>query len=93
MIPLPDSTGIWVMDMSDDQYGSLHARHDGCAAIGPKANVVRVALHDKVEGPVVQRQGTWTVQRGLLNHADAVALKRANDEFVTVSQRDGKARI
>lgn len=84
--PLPDSPGIWVMGMSNDQYAALYAGHAGCAVIGPKATSVRVVLYDKVDGHVVQRQETWAVQRGLPNHADAVVLKRANGEFVTAAQ-------
>jgi len=84
--PLPDSTGIWVLGMSDNQYAELYAGHVGCAVIGPKDTGVRVVLYDKVDGQVIQRQETWSVQRGLPNHADAVVLKRANGQFVTAAE-------
>ena len=84
--PLPSSTGMWVMGMGDDEYTKLYAGHDGCAVIGPKASSVQVVLYDKVEGHIVLRQETWTVQHGLPNHAEAVVLKRANGDYVIAAQ-------
>lgn len=84
--PLPDSTGIWVVGMSDTQYAEQYAGHVGCAVIGPKAASVHVVLYGKFDGHVIRQQETWSVQRGLPNHADAVVLKRANGQLVTAAE-------
>lgn len=80
--PVPGSTGIWVMGMSNEQYADLYAGRDGCAVLGPKATSINVVLYDKVDGHVIERRETWAVQRGLPDHADAVVLKRPNGDFV-----------